>query len=147
MGLAILANACMPLKFWDEAFITAVFLINRTPSKVIYFATPFERLYNQQPDYSSLRVFGCACWPNLRPYNSRKLEFRSKRVSFLDIVTYIKVTNVSTSPLAESIFLEMLSLMKKYFPLRTYTLMLEHGFVLRFYCYPLPCAIILGMNN
>ena len=73
----------MPLKFWDEAFITAVFLINRTPSKVIHFATPFERLYNQQPDYSSLRVFGCACWPNLRPYNSRKLEFRSKRCVFL----------------------------------------------------------------
>jgi len=79
VGLAILANACMPLKFWDEAFITAVFLINRTPSKVIHFATPFERLYNQQPDYSSLHVFGYACWPNLRPYNSRKLEFRSKR--------------------------------------------------------------------
>ena len=83
VGLAILANACMPLKFWDEAFITAVFLINRTPSKVIHFATPFERLYNQQPDYLSLRVFGCACWPNLQPYNSRKLEFRSKRCVFL----------------------------------------------------------------
>jgi len=83
VGLAILASDCMPLKFWDEAFVTAVFLINRTPSKVIHFATPFERLYNQQPDYSSLRIFGCACWPNLRPYNSRKLEFRSKRCVFL----------------------------------------------------------------
>ena len=71
----------------------------------------------------------------------------AQSVVFLDIVTYIKVTNASTSPLAESIFLEMLSLMKKYFPLRTYILMLEHGFVLRFYCYPLPCVIILGMNN
>lgn len=28
-------------------------------------------------------VFGCACWPNLRPYNSRKLGFRSKQCIFL----------------------------------------------------------------
>ena len=30
-----------------------------------------------------LRVFGCACWPNLRPYRSRKLEFRSAQCVFL----------------------------------------------------------------
>jgi histone deacetylase 1/2 len=28
VGLALLANASMPLKFWDEAFLTATFLIN-----------------------------------------------------------------------------------------------------------------------
>jgi hypothetical protein len=37
-----------------------------------------------------LRVLGCACWPNLRPYNSRKLEFRSKRCAFLGYSTYHK---------------------------------------------------------
>lgn len=73
----------MPLKFWDEAFITATYLINRLPSKVIQFDTPLECLFHKKPDYSSLRTFGCACWPNLRPYNSRKLEFRSKQCVFL----------------------------------------------------------------
>jgi hypothetical protein len=29
-----------------------------------------------------LCVFGCACWPNLRPYNTRKLAFQSKRCAF-----------------------------------------------------------------
>jgi hypothetical protein len=28
VGLALLANASMPLKFWDEAFLTATYLIN-----------------------------------------------------------------------------------------------------------------------
>lgn len=28
-------------------------------------------------------MFGCACWPNLRPYNAHKLQFRSKRCVFL----------------------------------------------------------------
>ena len=30
-----------------------------------------------------LRTFGCACWPNLGPYNSRKLQFRSTQCVFL----------------------------------------------------------------
>lgn len=28
-------------------------------------------------------MFGCACWPNLHHYNSKKLEFRSKQCGFL----------------------------------------------------------------
>jgi hypothetical protein len=44
VGLALLAHASMPLKFWDEAFLTTTFLINMLPSKVIDFATPVEKL-------------------------------------------------------------------------------------------------------
>jgi hypothetical protein len=83
VGLSILSHASMPLKLWDEAFLTATFLINRLPTKVIHGETPLERLYGQKPDYSSLRTFGCACWPNLRPFNARKLQFRSKKCVFL----------------------------------------------------------------
>jgi hypothetical protein len=73
----------MPLKFWDVAFLAATYLINRTPSKVIDYQTPLDRLYKIKLNYSSLRIFGCACWPNLRPYNPRKLAFRSKECVFL----------------------------------------------------------------
>jgi histone deacetylase 1/2 len=83
VGLSVLANASMPLKFWDEAFLTATFLINLLPTKVLNFATPTEKLLNITPNYDSLRIFGCACWPNLRPYNQRKLAFRSKQCVFL----------------------------------------------------------------
>jgi histone deacetylase 1/2 len=44
VGLDLLANASMPLKFWDEAFQTATHLINMLPSKVIKNVTPMERL-------------------------------------------------------------------------------------------------------
>ncbi|WVZ51377.1 hypothetical protein U9M48_002529 [Paspalum notatum var. saurae] len=83
VGLALLAQACMPLKFWGKAFLSAVYLINRTPSRVIEYSTPLKRLFHQQPVYSSLRIFGCACWPNLRPYNHHKLQFRSLQCVFL----------------------------------------------------------------
>jgi histone deacetylase 1/2 len=83
VGLALLANASIPLKFWDEAFLTAAHLINMLPSKTIDNDTPMERLLKKKPDYASLRVFGCACWPNLQPYNQHKLAYRSKQCVFL----------------------------------------------------------------
>jgi histone deacetylase 1/2 len=73
----------MPLKFWDEAFLTTTFLINLLPSKFIDFDSPTERLLGTTPNYDALRIFGCACWPNLHPYNKRKLAFWSTRYVFL----------------------------------------------------------------
>jgi histone deacetylase 1/2 len=42
VGLSLLANASTPVKFWDEAFLCATYLINMLPSKVINHATPME---------------------------------------------------------------------------------------------------------
>ena len=61
VGLSLLSHAYMPLKFWDEAFLMAVYLINRLPSHVINQTTPFQRLFSTDLDYTSLRIFGCAC--------------------------------------------------------------------------------------
>jgi histone deacetylase 1/2 len=83
VGLSLLANASMPLKFWDDAFLTATFLINLLPTKILNFDTPVERLLGIKPNYESLRIFGCACWPNRRPYNTRKLAYRSTQCVFL----------------------------------------------------------------
>ena len=82
-GLALLAHASVPIKFWDEAFLTATYLINRLPTRVLDNLCPLERLFKTPPNYSMLRIFGCACWPHLRPYNQHKLSFRSKACVFL----------------------------------------------------------------
>jgi hypothetical protein len=71
-GLSLLAQAHMPLTYWDEVFNTACYLINRMPSRVINQDTPIHKLLGTNPHYSKLRVFGCACWPNLRVYNDKK---------------------------------------------------------------------------
>jgi len=84
VGLALLAGASMPLKFWDEAFLAAVHIINMLPSRVINYETPIERLLHTKLDYTTCRVFGCACWPNMRPYNTHKLAFlRSQQRVFV----------------------------------------------------------------
>jgi histone deacetylase 1/2 len=60
------------------------------PSKVIDLDTPIECLLGTTPNYDALRVFGCACWPNLHPYNKQKLSFRSTRCVFLGYSSHHK---------------------------------------------------------
>jgi hypothetical protein len=43
IDLSLLTHASMPLKYWDEAFLAATYLINRLPTKVIHFSLPLER--------------------------------------------------------------------------------------------------------
>jgi hypothetical protein len=39
VGLSLLAHASMPLKYWDEAFLTA-----RLPTQVLNFSSPLEQV-------------------------------------------------------------------------------------------------------
>uniref|UniRef100_A0A803P8J1 Integrase catalytic domain-containing protein n=1 Tax=Cannabis sativa TaxID=3483 RepID=A0A803P8J1_CANSA len=82
-GLTLLAHAFLPLTFWDEAFRTATFLINRMPTAVIQHITPLQKLFHSPLDYSLLKIFGCLCYPNLRPYNKNKMQYRSTPCVFL----------------------------------------------------------------
>ncbi|KAE8668247.1 Aldehyde dehydrogenase [Hibiscus syriacus] len=60
-----------------------LYIINKLPYEVISGKTSFEVLYQKAPDYSGIRVFGCACFPFLRPFNQHKLDFRSRQCVFL----------------------------------------------------------------
>ena len=64
IGLTLLAHAHMPLRFWLEAFLVAVYTINLLPSSVINSCSPFEMLYHKPPDYV-LQPFGCSCLKTL----------------------------------------------------------------------------------
>lgn len=66
-SLTLLANSLMPLKYWDEASEIVTFLINRLPTNVLGGISPIQKLFGIKPNYSALRVFGCACFPLLRP--------------------------------------------------------------------------------
>ncbi|KAJ9548514.1 hypothetical protein OSB04_021057 [Centaurea solstitialis] len=82
-GLALMAQAHIPQRFWHFAFETAVYLINRMPSRISNKRSPYQHLFNRVPDYTFLRVFGCLCFPHLRPYNPHKMDFRSTPCVFL----------------------------------------------------------------
>nr|XP_011467783.1 PREDICTED: tyrosine-protein phosphatase non-receptor type 23-like [Fragaria vesca subsp. vesca] len=52
-------QANLPIKFWGECILTAVHVINRLPTPLLSFQTPFERLYSRPPPFHHLPVFGC----------------------------------------------------------------------------------------
>lgn len=85
MGLSLLAGASLPLKFWGESFSSAVHIINNLPTPVLLNKSPYETLFLHKPDYNFLKVFGCACYPLLRPYNQHKFDFRSSLCLLIDI--------------------------------------------------------------
>ena len=87
MGLTLLVAASLPIKFWGEAFTTTVHIINILPTPVLSNKTPHASLFNIEPDYRTLKTFGCACYPLLRPYNQHKLDFKSTCCLFLGYST------------------------------------------------------------
>ena len=82
-GLSLLSKAQMPLTLWPCAFATVVFLINCMPTKILADQYPYQKLFNQVPNYAKLRTFGCLAYPWLRPYAQNKLENRSLPCVFI----------------------------------------------------------------
>ncbi|KAM2697976.1 hypothetical protein EV1_037031 [Malus domestica] len=82
-GLTLLHQASLPLTYWSSAFKTAAYLINRMPTPLLHNLSPFTQLFDEQPNYSRLRTFGCLCFPWLHPYNSNKLLPCSRPCLFL----------------------------------------------------------------
>ena len=82
-GLTLLTTAKLPLQYWTYAFSTAVYLINRMPTQILSNQSPYQTMFNERPNYSKLKIFGCLCFPWLRPYMPHKLSPRSVPCIFL----------------------------------------------------------------
>lgn len=86
----MLAQAHMPLIFWAEDFFSAAYLINRLPTPMLNFESPFQCLFHSLLDYNLLKVFGTSCFPLLRPDQCHKLSFRSSKCLFLGYSPHYK---------------------------------------------------------
>jgi len=83
MGFILLASASLPIKFWGEAFTTAMHIINILSSTALQNKSSYELLFQKASIYITLKTFGCGCYPLLRPYNKHKLDFKSVCCLFL----------------------------------------------------------------
>ncbi|KAL6334539.1 hypothetical protein AAG906_018039 [Vitis piasezkii] len=79
---ALKFHAQVPTQFWGECALTAVHIINRLPSPVLSFKTPFELLYSKPPSYSHLRVFGCLAYAT-NVHTSHKFDYRAMPSIFI----------------------------------------------------------------
>lgn len=62
----------VPKCFWGECLLMATYLIDRLPSKIIKWKSPYEKMYNRLPDYASLKSFGCMVfYTNISPHKDK----------------------------------------------------------------------------
>ena len=59
MAQALLKQRGVPAVFWGEAVVSAVYILNRSPTKALDGRTPYEAWHVRKPAVSHLRVFGC----------------------------------------------------------------------------------------
>ena len=81
---ALLFQMHVPKHFWADAVSTTCFLINRMPSSVLNWATPYHQLFPNNLLFPiDPKVFRCTCFVrDVRPYIS-KLDPKSLKCIFV----------------------------------------------------------------
>jgi histone deacetylase 1/2 len=79
----LLAHASLPPHFWHHALQMATYLLNIVPNKKLALQSPTKILYQRDPSYSHLKVFGCLCYPLIPSVSRNKLQSRSTPCVFL----------------------------------------------------------------
>jgi len=81
----LLIHASIPPSFWQYALEMASYISNILPSKSITFQSPVSMLYNKNPSYTYLRIFGCLCFPLFPSSTSTNSNLAPHHVYFLGI--------------------------------------------------------------
>ena len=71
---SMLSDAKFPKKFWDEAFSTAVYLCNRSPTTAVQGKAPFEAWTKEKPDVVHFKVFGCLYYAHISKDEPQKFD-------------------------------------------------------------------------
>ncbi|WJZ96545.1 hypothetical protein VitviT2T_015220 [Vitis vinifera] len=78
----------VPKLFWGQAVLTAAYLINRMPSRVLKFQTPCQTLLKSFPTTRLIstvppKIFGCSVFVHINQQHRSKLDPRSLKCIFL----------------------------------------------------------------
>ena len=73
----------LPGMFWGEAVTTAVYLLNRSPSKGIDDKIPYALWTECAQGVQHLRTFGCIAHVKTTTPHLKKLDDRSRRMIFV----------------------------------------------------------------
>lgn len=76
-------QASLPLHYWGDCVLTAVYLINRLSSTILQLKTPYQALYGSLPDYSNMCVFGCLAFAHNPKISVDKFSMRGVPCAFM----------------------------------------------------------------
>ena len=79
----MIKNKNLPKAFWGEAISTAVYLLNRAPTKSLEGKTPYESWTRRKPSVEHLKVFGCIVYVKTLEKSLKKLDDQSLPMIFI----------------------------------------------------------------
>jgi hypothetical protein len=90
MARCLLKSKGVPGEFWGEAVTTAVYLLNRAPTRSLQGRTPYEAWHDRKPKVHHLRTFGCVAHVKKIGPGVSKLTDRSVPMVFIGYETRTK---------------------------------------------------------
>ena len=105
MATSMMAEKNLPKEFWAEAVHTAVYILNRCPTKAVKNMTPFEAWYGFKPSVSHLKIFGCIAYAHIPAEKRSKFDEKSQKCIFVGYSSSSKayrLYHVETKKLIES---------------------------------------------
>ena len=96
---SMLLDAKLPKRFWAEAISTAVYLKNRSPSKVLN-KTPFEVWHGRKPKVNHFRVFGSDAYAHIPKDERAKFDSKTRKCVMLGCQEYCNICEVPKSPMS-----------------------------------------------
>uniref|UniRef100_A0A4Y0BLU3 Retrovirus-related Pol polyprotein from transposon TNT 1-94 n=1 Tax=Anopheles funestus TaxID=62324 RepID=A0A4Y0BLU3_ANOFN len=82
MAMCMLEDAQLERRFWGEAILTATYIQNRIPTRATGMS-PYEKWYLRKPSYDHFRIFGSEAYVYIPDEKRKKMEPRSKRLTFI----------------------------------------------------------------
>jgi hypothetical protein len=83
MARSMMKAKGMPGMFWAKVVATAVYVLNRSPTKGMTGMTPFEAWYGKKPAVHHLCTFDCVVYVRNSSPNLKKLDDRSQPMVFI----------------------------------------------------------------
>ena len=92
----------LPKGYWGEAVSTAIYLLNRAPTKSFEGKTPYESWTGWKPSLDHLNVFGCIAYVKTLDKSMIKLDDRSLPMIFIGYEKGVKGYR-TFNPISQSI--------------------------------------------
>jgi hypothetical protein len=80
---SMLKAANMPGRFWGEAVMMAVYLLNHSPTRSVDGKMPYQAWRGKKPTVHHLQVFGCVTYMKITRPQLTKLDDRGLKTVFI----------------------------------------------------------------
>ena len=94
MARCLMFEKNLPKQFWAKAAHTAVFLLNRLPTKAVTDKTPYEAWYGFKHSLKNLKIFGCLCFVYVPQIKMDKLDKKVEVGIFVGYSTISKAYRI-----------------------------------------------------